>query len=221
MADDNNIMSFLQGASMRGNYDNTWGGGNGFGILLILLLFMMGGNGFGWGGNNGMAAAAMMNNANNNRNENTQFETLMSGQNQLRDQMNYNGLMESLNDFSKQSSAQTYTIDNAINSGFANTQSSLCQGFNGINTAISNTGWMISEKLSTLAGQNNLQLQAIQNSMAQGLCDIKGAILASTQTMMDKMCANEIQNLRDKVFEASQREQTTSIVSQLRTTTAA
>ena len=80
---------------------------------------------------------------------------------------------------------------------------------------------MISEKLSTLAGQNNLQLQAIQNSMAQGLCDIKGAILASTQTMMDKMCANEIQNLRDKVFEASQREQTTSIVSQLKTTTTA
>lgn len=220
MADDNNIMSFLQGASMRGNYDNGFGN-NGFGILLILLLFMMGGgNGFGWGGN-GMAAAAMMNNANNSRTDNTQFETLMAGQNQLKDQMNYNGLMESINDFSKQSSAQTYTIDNAINTGFANTQSSLCQGFNGVNTAISNTGWMISEKLSTLAGQNNLQLQAIQNSMAQGFSDIKGAILASTQTMVDKMCANEIQNLRDKVFEASQREQTTSIVSQLKTTTTA
>ena len=218
MADDNSIMSFLQGASMRGN-NNSWDN-NGFGVLMILLLFMMGGNGFGGWGNNGAAAAAMMN-ANNNRNDNVQFETLMAGQNQLRDQMNYNGLMESLNDFSKQSSAQTYTIDNAINTGFANTQSSLCQGFNGINTAISNTGWMISEKLSTLAGQNNLQLQAIQNSMAQGLCDIKGAILASTQTMMDKMCANEIQNLRDKVFEASQREQTTSIVSQLKTTTTA
>lgn len=219
MADDNSIMSFLQGASMRNNYDG-FGGNGGFGLLIILLFLMLGGNWNGGFGNNGMAAAAMMN-ANNNRNDNTQFETLMAGQNQLRDQMNYNGLMESLNDFSKQSSAQTYTIDNAINSGFANTQSSLCQGFNGINTAISNTGWMISEKLSTLAGQNNLQLQAIQNSMAQGLCDIKGAILASTQTMMDKMCANEIQNLRDKVFEASQREQTTSIVSQLKTTTTA
>ena len=218
MADDNNIMSFLQGASMRNNHDSF--GGNGGELLIILLFLMLGGNWGGGFGNNGMAAAAMMN-ANNNRNDNTQFETLMAGQNQLRDQMNYNGLMESLNDFSKQSSAQTYTIDNAINSGFANTQSSLCQGFNGINTAISNTGWMISEKLSTLAGQNNLQLQAIQNSMAQGLCDIKGAILASTQTMMDKMCANEIQNLRDKVFEASQREQTTSIVSQLKTTTTA
>ena len=219
MADDNSIMSFLQGASMRNNYDG-FGGNGGFGLLIILLFLMLGGNWNGGFGNNGMAAAAMMN-ANNNRNDNTQFETLMAGQNQLRDQMNYNGLMESLNDFSKQSSAQTYTIDNAINSGFANTQSSLCQGFNGINTAISNTGWMISEKLSTLAGQNNLQLQAIQNSMAQGLCDIKSAILASTQTMMDKMCANEIQNLRDKVFEASQREQTTSIVSQLKTTTTA
>ena len=221
MADDNSIMSFLQGASMRNNYDNAGFGGNGFGLLIILFFLMFGNGGFGGWGNNGMAAAAMMNNANNNRNDNTQFATLMAGQDQIKDQMNYNGLMESLNDFSKQSSAQTYTIDNAINSGFANVQSSLCQGFNGVNTAISNTGWMISEKLSTLAGQNNLQLQAIQNSMAQGLCDIKSAILASTQTMMDKMCANEIQNLRDKVFEASQREQTTSIVSQLRTTTAA
>ena len=220
MADDNSVMGFLQGASMMRNSDNFGFGGNGFGILLILLLFMMGGNGFGWG-NNGMAAAAMMNANNNGRVDNTQFETLMSGQGQLREQMNYNGLMESINDFSKQSSAQTYTIDNAINTGFANTQSSLCQGFNGINTAISNTGWMISEKLSTLAGQNNLQLQAIQNSMAQGFGDVKGAILASAQSIMDKMCASEIQNLRDKVFEASQREQTTSIVSQLKTTATA
>lgn len=219
MADDNSIMSFLQGASMHNN--NAGFGGNGFGLLIILFFLLFGNGGFGGGGNNGMAAAAMMNNANNNRNDNTQFATLMAGQDQIKNQMNYNGLMESLNDFSKQSSAQTYTIDNAINSGFANVQSSLCQGFNGVNTAISNTGWMISEKLSTLAGQNNLQLQAIQNSMAQGLCDIKSAILASTQTMMDKMCANEIQSLRDRAFESSQREQTTSIVSQLRTTTAA
>ena len=220
MADDNSIMSFLQGASMRNNCCDGFGGGNGFGLLIILFFLMFGSGGFGGWGNNGMAAAAMMN-ANNNRNDNTQFETLMAGQNQLKDQMNYNGMMEAMNDFSKQSSAQTYTIDNAINTGFANTNSAICQGFNGINTAISNTGWMLSEKLSTLSGQNNLQLQAIQNSMQHGLCDIKSAILASTQTMMDKMCANEIQNLRDKVFEASQREQTTSIVSQLKTTTTA
>lgn len=220
MADDNNIMSFLQGASMRNN-DNSWGGGNGFGILLILLLFMMGGRGFGSWGGNGMAAAAMMNSANNNRNDNMQFETLMSGQNQLRDQMNYNGLMESINDFSKQSAAQTYTTNNAVNTGFSDTRSALCQGFNGVNTAISNTGWMLAEKLSTLAGQNNLQLQAIQNSMVQGIGDIKNTISSSMQTVLDKMCSNEIQNLRERLFEASQREQTTSIVSQLKTTASA
>lgn len=213
MADDNNIMSFLQGASMRNN-DNSWGGGNGFGILLILLLFMMGGRGFGGWGGNGMAVA-------NSINDNTQFETLMSGQNQLRDQMNYNGLMESINDFSKQSAAQTYTTNNAVNTGFSDTRSALCQGFNGVNTAISNTGWMLAEKLSTLAGQNNLQLQAIQNSMVQGIGDIKNTISTSMQTVLDKMCSNEIQNLRERLFEASQREQTTSIVSQLKTTASA
>lgn len=214
MADDNSIMSFLQGASMRNNYDNSWGGGNGFGILLILLLFMMGGRGFGGWGGNGMAAV-------NSLNDNTQFETLMSGQNQLRDQMNYNSLVESINDFSKQSAAQTYTTNNAVNTGFSDVRSSLCQGFNGVNTAISNTGWMLAEKLSTLAGQNNLQLQALQNSMAQGMCDIKNTISSSMQTVLDKMCSNEIQNLRQRLFEASQREQTTSIVSQLKTTASA
>ena len=214
MADDNSIMSFLQGASMRNNCDNSWGGGNGFGILLILLLFMMGGRGFGGWGGNGMAVT-------NSINDNTQFETLMSGQNQLRDQMNYNVLTESINDFSKQSAAQTYTINNAVNTGFSDTRSALCQGFNGVNTAISNTGWMLAEKLSTLAGQNNLQLQAIQNSMVQGIGDIKNTISSSMQTVLDKMCSNEIQNLRERLFEASQREQTTSIVSQLKTTASA
>lgn len=209
MADDNSIMSFLQGVGMGNNRNNDYCGG--YGLLMILFLVLLG----GWGngiGRNGMAYGLA---------NNVEFDSLLSGQNQIRNQMSYDNLNSGIRGLERGICDSSYAMNNTITSGFANTQQSLCQGFSGINSAISNLGFNLLDRMNTISGQNNLQLQGIQNTLQSCCCEIKTAINNSTQVLASKMDHAENQALRDKLFEMSQKEQTTSIVSQLKTTSTA
>lgn len=211
MADDNSIMSFLQGVNAGGrNCNDGWGNGN-FGLAMILFLILFGGCG-SWG-NRGAMGYGLANA--------TEFDSLLQGQTQIKNQMSYDNINSGIRGLERGICDSTYAVNNTLTGGFANVQQSLCQGFSGVNAAISNLGFNLADKMSTIAAQNNLQLQGIQNTLQSCCCDIKTAINNSTQILSSKMDHAENQALRDKLFEMSQREQTTNIVSQLKTTTTA
>lgn len=204
MADDNTVMGFLQGMNSRGNcYNDGLFGGN---SLLIILFFLMFGRGWGRDGMNINANQA-------------EYDALLAGQNNIKNQMGYDNISNGVRGLEKGICDSTYALNNTVTNGFSGVQNSLCQGFGGVNTAISNLGFNLAEKMNNIAAQNNLQLQNIQNSLQSCCCDLKTTMTANTQRVLDAFCHAENQALRDKLFESSQREQTTNIVSQLRTTT--
>ncbi len=207
MADDNGIMGFLQGMNARTpNNDGGLFGGN---ALLIILFFLIFGGG-AWGGRNQMNAT----NA-------AEYDALLAGQNQIKNQMGYDQINGGIRGLEKGICDSTYALNNTVTNGFAGIQNTLCQGISGITSAVANLGFNLAEKMNVIAAQNNLQVQNLQNSLQSCCCDLKSAMSSNTQKVLDAFCHNENQALRDKLFEASQREQTTSIVAQLKTTSAA
>ena len=152
-------------------------------------------------------------------------------------------------------------IQNSIASGFGDIQTALCGGFAGVNANISN-GFAQAEiganaremanlnrnfdaQVATMQGFNGLQSQLSQcccdNRMAtiqtQNIVQSEGAatrlaIENQTQAILDKLCANEIENLKTRNLDlqnslnmanlaASQTQQTATILAALTTTTPA
>lgn len=105
-------------------------------------------------------------------------------------------------------------VQNAVNSGFGDVQTSLCSGFAGVNSNIA-SGFSqaeIGENARQMA--NMQQIFGLQSQLAQCCCDnrmatvqtqnivqtegaaTRLAIQQQTQAILDKMCANEIEQLR-------------------------
>lgn len=184
LTDDNLVMPVSpMGNGGFGNF-----GGDGWWILL-LLLFAGGGFG-GFGGNNlatdGAAMYPWMNQSNQ----------INDG---FRDQMmngNING------------------IQSAITGGFGDVQTALCGGFAGVNASINN-GFAqaeIAENSRQMANMN--QMYGLSSQLSQCCCDnrlatcqtqnivqsegaeTRLAIERQTQAILDKMCQQEIDNLK-------------------------
>ena len=106
------------------------------------------------------------------------------------------------------------SVQNAVTSGFGDVQTSLCSGFAGVNSNIS-SGFSqaeIGENARQMA--NMQQIFGLQSQLAQCCCDnrmatvqtqnivqtegaaTRLAIQQQTQAILDKMCANEIEQLR-------------------------
>lgn len=169
-----------------GNGGMGFGNDNGWWILLLFLFGMNGGwgNNGGYGGGNGLYP--WMN----------QADITTSGfQNQM------------LN-------TQLMGIQNSVTAGFGDVQNSLCSGFAGVNANISN-GFAqaeIGENARQMA--NMQQLFGLQSQLSQCCCDnrlatcqtqnivqsegaaTRLAIQNQTQQIIDKMCQQEIDNLK-------------------------
>ena len=207
---------------MPAGYGNGMGDfGNGWWIIL-LFLFMGFGNGFGGFGGNGAA------NVGNEVQRGFDQSAVMGG---------------------------VSGLQNATNSGFGDVQTSLCGGFAGVTAAINN-GFAQAEiaanarqmadmnqnfgvQTSMLQGFNGLQSQLSQcccdNRMAtvqtQNIVQSEGAatrlaIQNQTQEILDKLCQNEIDNLKGQIVNlqgqlsaanlaASQTAQTQQIIAAL------
>ena len=190
------------------------GNGGGFGMggdswAWILLLLVLGG---GWGGLGGFGMGGAMMGAgmwgmdmlypwlNNSQNINDGF----------RDQAIGN---------------QVNGIQNSITSGFGDIQTQLCGGFAGVNAAVNgaqnaisqqlygneiaslnrsfdaqtaNTAGLtnISQQLSNCCCENRLQTVETRNAVATEGAATRAAIQEQTQAILDKMCQQEIDNLK-------------------------
>lgn len=170
----------------QGNGNNNgWGGcGDGWWILLLLLC--------GWGGNNGW---------NGGGNQMTGYELgKIATQADVAAGFANSAVLSNQND-----------IKLANQQGFANVQQTLCQGFSGINQAISDC-----------CCQTQRSIDNINYNMARNTCDIIQSGKDNTQRILDYLNCKENQELRDQNFalrlQASQSAQNAYLVDQLRPT---
>lgn len=207
LSDQNNMV--MPVAPFGGNMGGGFGGfgGDGWWLILLLLCFNGGWGGFGGFGGAGMAMAAdggfgLYPWLNNSQNLNGGF----------RDQM--------LN-------SNISGIQNSITSGFGDVQNSLCGGFAGVNASINASqnaiaaqlyGNQISSLERSFAAQtaNSQGMTNLSSQLSQCCCDnrlatcqtqnivategaaTRLAIQNQTQQILDKLCEQEIENLRSQ-----------------------
>ena len=158
-------------ANVDGNNNGMFGGDGLWGLIIILaLLGGFGNGGFGgfggFGGGRGVvepcATQADVRAA-------VDQQTLIS----KLDQQTY-GLADS-----------TYALNNAITNGFFGVQSTLCQGFNGIDRAIADC-----------CCTTQRAIDGVNYNMATQACDIKHAINDSTRSILDFLTTDKIATLQ-------------------------
>ena len=169
---------------MPAGYGNGMGDfGNGWWIILLFLFMGFGGNGFGFG-NNGAA------NVGNEVQRGFDQSAVMGG---------------------------VSGLQNATTSGFGDVQTSLCGGFAGVTAAINN-GFAQNEIANNGRQMNNMQsMFNLQSQLSQCCCDnrmatvqtqnivqsegaaTRLAIQNQTQEILDKLCQNEIDNLKGQI----------------------
>jgi len=201
MTDGNATPMYMPVAPAYGSGNGgMFGDGNGAWWLLILLIALGGGWGNGFGGFGGGGNAIPWMNTNNDVQRGFDQSAVISG---------------------------IGGIQNAVTSGFGDVQTALCGGFAGVNAGISN-GFAQAEIAANsrqMASMNqNFSMQsALQNcccenragladlkytiatencadrsAIADGIRDLLAATQAQTQTIIDKMCQQEIDNLKSQ-----------------------
>lgn len=181
LVDDNGMV--LPVAPM-GNSGGFGGGfGNDWGWIILLLLFAGGGwGGFGGGDN---------------------IYPWMNQSNQISDGFAMQALGGNVNG-----------LQNAVTSGFGDMQTALCGGFAGVNATINSTQLAdlersfaaqtantagltnLSQQLSQCCCDNRLATCQTQNLMVSESAATRLAIQEQTQAILDKMCQQEIDNLK-------------------------
>ena len=158
-------------------------------IVLFFLFMMLGGWGGGFGG--GFDGAGLYPWMNNSQNINDGFRDQMLG-------------------------TQINSIQNGITSGFGDVQNALCAGFAGItNTMNQNTmadmerSFSVQSALQNCCCENRASVADLKYTVATEACADRSAIAdalrtvvaennANTQKILDRMCAQELEQLRSQ-----------------------
>lgn len=154
-------VAVLSGAN-RNNNNDGWGN-NGAWWIILFLIFGYGRNGFGggFGGGSGVADNYVLA---------TDFATIERKLDTIS-----NGICDS-----------TFALNNTMTNGFAATQQTLCQGFSGINQAITTNGY-----------ETRLGVQGLASQLANCCCDIRQQIsdcCCQTQRGLDGVNYNMAMN---------------------------
>lgn len=173
-----------QGTNNYGGGFGNWGG-DGWWILLLLLCGW--GNGNGWAGNGG--------------NNMLGYELgRVATTNDVASGFSTSAIMGNIND-----------IMLTQQSGFANVQQTLCQGFNGLNQAIGDC-----------CCRTQAAIADVKYANERNTCDIIQAGNANTQRIIDYLNCQEMNNLRNENqtlrLQASQSAQNAYLIDQLRPT---
>lgn len=165
------------------NNNGDWGMGGGWcwmWIILMMGMFGWGGNGFGWG---------------NNRNGCGQCATTSD----VSDAFNFNQLDNGIRGLERGQCDSTYTLNNAIMSGFHGVDNAVCQlGYQtqqGINSLASQMASCccdikggqkdIEYAVATQASGINNAIQGVRYDMATQACDTRNLIQTSTRDIID------------------------------------
>lgn len=187
-----------------GTSNGMWGDGAWW-IILLFLAFGWGGFGGygGFGGNGGANGSGFQGWATRaDINEGFALNNIQSGITAIQQ-----GICDS-----------TYALNNTINSGFHGTDMALCNGFNGVQTQISNLGYQLQDcccqTQRAIDGVNyNMatNTSALQNTMNNNARDIIDNQNAGTRAILDFLTQDKISSLTAEnqalKFQASQTAQ--------------
>lgn len=172
--DDNSLATgYMIGADRNNGYGNGFFGGDWAWILILALIFGWGNNGFGggfggFGGANGFIGGYDVGK--------------LATTNDVAVGFNNSAVLNSLND---------------LKLGQAGLQQTLCQGFNGVNSAISTNGYEtrlavngLSSQLANCCCDLRAGQADLRYTMAQDTCAITNAINNATRDIVDNQNAN-------------------------------
>ena len=178
---NSNCASIPLVANIDGNNGNgMFGNDSWIGLIIILALLSGGfGNGFGGFGGNG-------------------------GYSEVQRGFDNQAVINKLDGLTYGLSDSTYALNNAITNGFSNVQSTLCQGFNGVDRAIADC-----------CCTTQRAIDGVNYNMATQACETRHAIQDSTRQILDFLTTDKIATLQAEnqalKFKASQAEQNTFI----------
>ena len=237
--DDMGMAAMMNGGMGANNWLNNP-------FLYLIFLAMFGGNGFGWGGNRGAMQTEQFDSLRNQIADNQNNQLAMDaikGNASAIDQLATN-LGCSVNSLQQAVCSVKSAIEglggkigfsaerviNAVNMGDCNVIQAIKDCCCTTQKSILEMGYQ--NQIQNLQQTNTLQqgMNYIATGMERGFsnlgfqgqqqtCQIVQAINAASQRQIDVMNAHWTEDLRDKLFAASQREQTASIVAQLKSTT--
>jgi hypothetical protein len=214
---------------------------NGFGgdwsawivIILFALIFGWGGNGFGGNGNQALDMSAISN-----------FGRGVASPEDVNTAVNQSALESQIRGITNGISESAFALNNAINGGFADTAQAInslgYQNQNGLQQLSAQMAeCCCNNRMQTMQAQfdNQTAINSLSSQVASGFCDVNNSICNqnylnaqntnaiiqasndNTRAILDKMCQNEIQQLRDQnqayLNQISQNAQTTSILDAL------
>lgn len=168
-------IAVLSGNTGNGNNCNNGWGENGAWWIILFLIFGWGRGGYGnygFGGGSGVADNYVLA---------TDFATLERKLDSIS-----NGICDS-----------TFALNNTMTNGFAATQQTLCQGFSGINQAISTNGYEtrlginnLNAELASCCCQTQRGIDGINYNMAMNTNNIQQTLCNNTRDIIDNQNAN-------------------------------
>lgn len=178
-------------APYMGGYGNSSGlSGDWSSWIILFLIFAMFGGGFG--GNGGFGGG-------------NSIYPWLNQSNQINDGFRDQMINSTING-----------IQNGITGGFGDVQNSLCAGFAGVNAAITNTQMANLERSFAAQTANSQGLNSLSSQLSDCCCanrlstlETRDAIVSDgaatrlaiqqqTQAILDKMCSQEIENLKSQ-----------------------
>lgn len=197
------VMPAYSGGYGAGN--GMWGDGGWIWLIVILGLFG------GWGGFGGFGRGY------GNYANSPDFQGYATRAD-INEGFAFNGLQRDVDAIQHGICDSTYALNNTINSGFHSTDMALCNGFNGVQTQISNLGYQIQQcccdAQRAIDGVNyNMatNTSALQNTMNNNTRDIIDNQNAGMRQILDFLTQDKISSLTAEnqalKFQASQTAQ--------------
>lgn len=177
MAEGMNGYSLSDVAALMNTRGDRDGFLNGNGILIILFFLIFGGGfggGFGGWGNSAWANAG------------------------VQGALTRADLNEGLNSLGTNQKLDALALE--VNNDAHSLETGMMSGFNGVTSAITDSRYAMQNAFC----ETNRNIDALRYENARNTCDIIAAGTANTQKILDTMCQNTIQDLRDKITEQSQ-----------------
>lgn len=191
MMDGNGGLSVADAIALSRDNDGMFGDGNGAWVFFLFFLLACGG---GWGrggwGNGCEGSAAAQG---------------MATRADINEGFAFNGLQRDVDAIQHGICDSTYALNNTIQNGFSNTMLQLCNGFNGVQTQMSNLGFQLQQcccdTQRAIDGVNyNMatQTNALQGTMNNNARDIIENQNAGTRAILDYLCQDKIQTLQSE-----------------------
>lgn len=164
------VMPAYSGGYGAGN--GMWGDGGWIWLIVILGLFG------GWGGFGGFGRGY------GNYANSPDFQGYATRAD-INEGFAFNGLQRDVDAIQHGICDSTYALNNTINSGFHSTDMALCNGFNGVQTQISNLGYQIQQCCCAI----ERGIDGVNYNMATNTCNLQNTMNNNTRDIIDNQNA--------------------------------